>query len=153
MKLIEIELFQVVILEKSLTQIIVLREKGGERIFPIYIGFNEAMAIDRKLNNRQVPRPLTHDLLQTIIERLGGKLERIVINDLQEQTFFARLDIRHETEIVEVDSRPSDAIALAVRVGAPIFVAERILVETQSGGSMPGPGTIPTIEPPQDAKP
>lgn len=131
MKLVEIELFQIIILEKSPSQIIVLREKGGGRSFPIYIGFNEAIAIDRKLNNRRVPRPLTHDLLQNVVVKLGGALERIVINDLQDQTFFARLDIRRDGELIEVDSRPSDAIALAVRVEVPIFAAEHVLAATQ----------------------
>ena len=125
--LIEVELYQIVITEGSATQGIVLKEKSGERSFPIFIGYNEAMAIDRKIKDFQVPRPLTHDLLQSVIEKMGGKLERIVLNDLREGTYYALLVIQHEGQAVEVDSRPSDAIALAVRMDVPIFVDDQVL--------------------------
>ncbi len=125
--LIEVELYQIVITEGSATQGIVLKEKNGERSFPIFIGYNEAMAIDRKIKDFQVPRPLTHDLLQNVIEKMGGKLERIVLNDLREGTYYALLIIRHDGQAVEVDSRPSDAIALAVRMDVPIFVDDQVL--------------------------
>lgn len=130
--LIEVELFQVIITEGSPTQVIVLRERGGDRFFPIFIGYNEAMAIDRKLKDAQVPRPLTHDLLHNIIEQMGGKLSRIVVNDLREETYFAILEIRRGDEIIEIDSRPSDAIALAVRTTVPIFVEDKVLNRASS---------------------
>ena len=130
--LIEVELFQVIITEGSPTQVIVLRERGGDRFFPIFIGYNEAMAIDRKLKDAQVPRPLTHDLLHNIIEQMGGKLSRIVVNDLREETYFAILEIRRGDEIIDIDSRPSDAIALAVRTTVPIFVEDKVLNRASS---------------------
>lgn len=125
--LIEVELYQIIITEGSPTQGIVLKEVNGDRSFPIFIGYNEAMAIDRKIKDFQVPRPLTHDLLQNVIEKMGGRLERIVLNDLKEGTYFALLSIRHDGNLVEIDSRPSDAIALAVRMTVPIFVEEGVL--------------------------
>ena len=133
--LIEFELFQVIISEGSQTQVIVVRENGGERFFPIYIGHNEAMAIDRKLNEVQVPRPLTHDLLHNVIEQMGGKINRVVVNDMREDYYLALLEIRRGEEMINVDSRPSDAIALAVRAGCPIYVEEQVLNALQSRGS------------------
>ena len=126
--MVEVELARVVIQETSDAQIVVLREKGSERAFPIVIGIFEAAAIDRKLNDRSVPRPMTHDLLENVIRQLGVKLERIVVNDLRENTFYAKLHLRKESggELVEVDSRPSDSIALAVRMDVPIYVEEQV---------------------------
>jgi uncharacterized protein len=132
--LIEVELFQVIITEGSQTQVIVLREKGGDRFFPIFIGYNEAMAIDRKLKDIHVMRPLTHDLLHNIIEGMGGTLARIVVNDLRDDTYYAQLEIHRGEEIVQVDSRPSDAIALAVRTPVPIFVEEHVLNKASVAG-------------------
>ena len=133
--LIEVELFQVFITEGQLQQVIVLKERGGERYFPIFIGYNEAMAIDRKLNDRQVPRPLTHDLLHNVIEQMGGKLSRIVVNDLVESTYYAVLEIQRGDQTIDIDSRPSDAIALAVRTTVPIFVEDKVL---NRASSVPG---------------
>jgi hypothetical protein len=133
--LIEFELFQVIITEGSQTQVIVVREKGGERFFPIYIGHNEAMAIDRKLNDVEVPRPLTHDLLFSVIGSMGGKLTRVVINDMHDDYYLALLEVARGNETITVDSRPSDAIALAVRAGCPIYVEEQVLNTLQSRGS------------------
>ena len=132
--LIEVELFQIIITEGSQTQVIVLREKNGDRFFPIFIGYNEAMAIDRKLKDFQVPRPLTHDLLHNIIEGMGGKLARIVVNDLRDDTYFALLEIHRGDDIIQVDSRPSDAIALAVRTPVPIYVEEHVLNKASVAG-------------------
>jgi bifunctional DNase/RNase len=132
--LIEVELFQVIITEGSLTQVIVLREKNGDRFFPIYIGYNEAMAIDRKLKDIPVPRPLTHDLLHNIIEGMGGTLQRIIVNDLREDTYYALLEIHRGEEVVQVDSRPSDAIALAVRTPVQIYVEEYVLNKASVAG-------------------
>ena len=132
--LIEVELFQVIITEGSQIQVIVLREKGGERFFPIFIGFNEAMAIDRKLKDTKVARPLTHDLLYNIIEQMGGTLARIVVNDLRDETYYAVLEIHRDGEVIKIDSRPSDAIALAVRTSVPIFVDEQVLNKASVAG-------------------
>lgn len=99
----------------------------GRRRLPILIGPFEAQAIVYPLDGVQPDRPMTHDLLRAMVERLGGRLDRVVIDDLWNTTYYAKLYIRRGPEEMEVDSRPSDAIALAVRFEAPIFVSERIL--------------------------
>ena len=121
------ELSRIVISEHGENQIIFLREKNGDRTFPILIGINEAMAIDRRLKGKESPRPMTHDLLCNIMKALGGELEKIVIRDLQDHVFFATLHIRHGEEVVHVDARPSDAIALGVAYDTPIFVNEHVI--------------------------
>jgi uncharacterized protein len=123
------ELTRIIINESSDSHIIFLKEVDGERMFPIVIGFFEASSIERRVKNVTTQRPLTHDLLANAIDLLGGDLQDIYINELREHTYFAKLRIRHDGEIVEVDSRPSDAIALAVTVDVPIFVADDILDE------------------------
>ena len=121
------ELSRIIISETSDQQVIVLKEKDGERSFPIIIGIFEAVAIDRRLKGFELPRPLTHDLLAGVIAEMGGTVERIVVNDLRDSTFFARVHIRQDGRAVEVDSRPSDAIALAVRVECPVYVEDSVL--------------------------
>lgn len=118
-------------------RIVVLKEVARERYLPIVIGVPEADAIAIKLQNHEVPRPLTHDLLASVISTLGGRVTHIVVNDLSGETFFARIVLDVDGRHVEVDSRPSDAIALAVRAGVPIFVDEAVLdrgaVESDEG--------------------
>jgi uncharacterized protein len=126
---VQVELKRIIITETSDQQFIFLKEVDGERVLPILIGSAEALAIDSRIRGAQFPRPQTHQLLANVIEQLGGKLERIVINDLQNHTFYARLVIRHEGHSIEIDSRPSDAIALGVAHQVPIFVAEHVLDE------------------------
>lgn len=126
---VQMELHKIIISEMQDQQIIVLKEVDGERKFPIVIGSPEAMAIDRRLKGIPTPRPMTHDLLANVIESMGGHIDRIEINDLQEHTFFARIHIRQGMKRVEVDSRPSDAIALGIASEVPIFVAEHVLAE------------------------
>jgi hypothetical protein len=111
------------------SQIIVLKEVDGERKFPIVIGSSEAMAIDRRLKSIPTPRPMTHDLLASVIEQLGGVIDHIEINNLQEHTFYAQIHIRRNGDMVEIDSRPSDAIALGIATSVPIYVAEHVLDE------------------------
>jgi hypothetical protein len=123
------ELNKIIISEMQDQQIIVLKEVDGDRHFPIVIGSSEAMAIDRRLKGIPTPRPLTHDLLASVIEHLGGTLERIEINHLQDHTFFAQIHIRQDGQVIEVDSRPSDAIALGIANSVPIYVAEQVLDE------------------------
>jgi len=109
-------------------QIIYLKEEEGERILPVIIGIPEVNAIKMKLSGLEMPRPLTHDLIGTIVEALGGKVLRVLIDKLQENTFFAKVVVRKETgEEVFVDARPSDSIAIALRTEAPIFVDEKVL--------------------------
>ncbi|MBL8749464.1 MAG: bifunctional nuclease family protein [Planctomycetes bacterium] len=131
MDLVEVELARVVIHQKGDQQYIHLRERRGSRGFPIVIGFNEVEEINRKLCGVQPPRPLTHDLVGRILSSLGYRLQRVVINELREGTFYAMLSLvprdggKSETERT-VDCRPSDAIALAVQTGAPILVARDV---------------------------
>lgn len=108
-------------------RVVVLKEKGSERYLPIWIGNNEADAIVIQLQNVPVPRPQTHDLLKSVIGELGAKVTRVVVSDLAEDVFYARVHIDVDGKQVEIDSRPSDAIALAVRVQAPIFADETVL--------------------------
>ncbi len=124
---VEMELSQIIIQENSEQQIIVLKEKFGDRSFPIVIGISEALAINRRLRGELPARPMTHDLLFNVIVDLEGQLEKIVINDLRDHTFYARLLIRRGKDLIEVDSRPSDAIALGVVNSMPVFVAEHVL--------------------------
>jgi len=126
-KSVRMELHQIVIREMQDSQIIVLKEVDGERNFPIVIGSNEALAIDRRLKGLPTLRPMTHDLLATVIEQMGGTVERIEINDLEEHTFFALIHIRRNGEVLQIDSRPSDAIALGIATTVPIYVAEHVL--------------------------
>ncbi len=108
-------------------QVIVLKEIDGQRSFPIMIGTHEALAIDRRLKGLPTPRPMTHELLANVIDALGGQLESVLINDIHDHTFIATLFINRSGEIIEVDSRPSDAIALGVAFETPIYVADRVL--------------------------
>jgi len=124
---VQMELNKIIISEMQDSQIIVLKEVDGERNFPIVIGSSEAMAIDRRLKGVQTPRPMTHDLLATVIEQMGGTIERIEITDLQDHTFFAQIHVRQNGDIIQIDSRPSDAIALGVATSVPIYVADHVL--------------------------
>jgi len=121
------ELQKIIISETQNEQIIVLKEVDGERHFPIMIGTSEADAINRRLNGFVMPRPMTHDLLASAIEKLGGKLERIEITNLANRTFFAKLVIEQDGQSIEIDSRPSDAIALGISNSVPIYVAAHVL--------------------------
>lgn len=126
--MVEMELNKIVIDEKRHDQVIVLKEKGGNRILPIVIGLNEASAIKLKISGFTPPRPLTHDLLHDTIKNLEANIEKIIIDKLEENTFHAKLVIKTnsgQTKIV--DARPSDSIALAVRAHAPIFVEDEVI--------------------------
>ena len=130
---VHMELKRIVINEVHDQQVIMLREVDGERSFPIVIGIFEATSIDRRVKGIQSPRPLTHDLLASVIDNLGGDLQDIFISELNEHTYFAKLRIRKDGELIEVDCRPSDAIALAVTAKVPIFVAEGVIEEASGG--------------------
>jgi bifunctional DNase/RNase len=108
-------------------RVVMLKEKTGSRFLPIWIGHFEADAIAIPMQNVPVSRPLTHDLLGRVVESLGAKLTQIVINDLADETFYARLVLDQNGQHLEIDSRPSDAIALAIRAKVPIFVEEAVL--------------------------
>jgi hypothetical protein len=127
--MVEVELSRIIINERSEQQVIVLKEKDGQRAFPILIGIYEATAIDRGIKEYRTPRPLTHDLVCSILRRLETEIDRVIVSDLRNQTFYAKLILRRDDQRVEIDSRPSDAIAIAVQSGAPIFVEEKVLDE------------------------
>ena len=131
------ELSRIIISEINDQQVIYLKEVDGERMFPILIGIFEATSIDRRVKGIDAPRPLTHDLLVNSVESIGGEFQDVVISELKEHTYFAKLRIRHEGELVEVDSRPSDAIAVAVTCDPPlpIYVAEDVLNDVIGGGA------------------
>jgi uncharacterized protein len=112
--------------------IIVLRDQEGHRILPIWVGVFEANAIALQIENVQTPRPMTHDLLKNIIDDLSAQVERIVVTELKENTFYALIHLRTNGHSIEVDARPSDAIALALRTHSPIFVEEAVILNARS---------------------
>ena len=124
-------------------RVVILKEKSFERYLPIWIGPAEADAIAVKLQDVSVPRPLTHDLLRSVIDTLGATVDHIVVCDLKNDTFFAKIHLRVNSKMMEIDSRPSDALALAVRVSAPIYVDESvmekagILLDKETGKAIP----------------
>jgi bifunctional DNase/RNase len=107
--------------------VVILREKGGNRLLPIWIGQPEAESIVMEINGVRPPRPLTHDLCKRLITRLGGSLRRVQITKVQENTYFAELHISRGEDVIQVDARPSDSIAIALRLSAPIFAQESLL--------------------------
>jgi uncharacterized protein len=129
--LVQMSLARIVIVdsEDEKMSMIVLREADGERAFPILIGVHEAYAIDRRTKGIAVQRPLTHDLIERVIDEVDCQLEKIVISELRDSTFYAKLVLRRNGELLEVDSRPSDAIAVGAGTAVPIFVDESVLDE------------------------
>jgi uncharacterized protein len=123
------ELKRIIISEIHEQQVILLKEVDGDRNFSIMIGIFEATSIDRRVKHLPSPRPLTHDLVTGAIDALGGELRDIYISELRDHTYYAKLRIRQNGEMVEVDCRPSDAIALAVTASVPIYVSEDVLEE------------------------
>ena len=113
----------------SSSPIVILKVEDENRYLPIWIGQPEARSILMKLQNQEFTRPLTHDLAVNLVTELGGTLERVTVTELRDSTFFATLQVEIDGRIVEVDSRPSDAIAIAVRAGTPIFAADEVIEE------------------------
>jgi len=128
--MVEMALNKIKIDESRNEQVIVLKEKTGNRLLPVVIGIAEVNAIKLKLSGIKPPRPLTHDLMISIVENLGAKLQKVLIDRLQNNTFFAKLflSVNGSKEIL-IDARPSDSVALALRAGIPIFVEEEVLKE------------------------
>ena len=112
--------------------IVILRDKDGQRVLPIWVGVFEANANALQIESVQTPRPMTHDLLKSVIDELGGRLERIVVSELKDNTFYATLRLRSQRGALTLDARPSDAIALALRSGARIFVEEAVIQSARS---------------------
>ena len=128
---VQVELSKIIINEAVDQQIIVLKELNGDRSFPIVIGMSEAMAIERRSKGIELPRPMTHDLLASVIEQMEGKIEKVVISDLANGTFYALLHVEVDGNKLEIDSRPSDAIALSAGTDVRLFVDEEIFQKTQ----------------------
>jgi len=126
---VHMELKRIIISDIHEQQVIVLKEAEGERTFSIMIGLFEAASIDRRVKKMDSPRPLTHDLITSVVEQMGGELSDIYISELRDHTYYAKLRIKNNGELVEIDSRPSDAIAVAVTANVPIYVAEDVLDE------------------------
>ena len=118
--LVQMELQRIIISDIRDHQVVFLHEVDGERTFPILIGIFEATSIDRRIKGEIPPRPLTHGLLRNVVEEMGGEVQDVVINSLQEHTYYALIRIRKDGELIQVDSRPSDAIALAVQYTPPL---------------------------------
>ena len=122
--------------------VVILQEKDGERILPIWIGRPEAESIAAHLDGVETRRPMTHDLIQSVLTALGGTVERVEVTHVVEGTFFARLMLNRGGELSAVDARPSDSIAIAIRLDAPIFVADELLADSEiphvAGPSIPG---------------
>jgi bifunctional DNase/RNase len=126
------------------TPVVILQEEDGERTLPIWIGASEANAIALELQGVRPERPLTHDLMKLLVSGLGGELRRVVIASLRENTYLAQLLIYRGTDVFEVDARPSDSIALALRMNSPIFLNEELLQRDPSGeATPPQPATDP----------
>lgn len=139
---VEVRVHGLILEHKSQQNIVVLRELEGERILPIWIGPGEAQAIRRILSEEPFPRPLTHDLLQMVVEGLKAKVSRVVITDLKENTFYASVFIERDGEVLAIDARPSDSVAVALRAKAPILVNAKLLQfppreEESEGGEDP----------------
>ncbi len=131
--MVEMELNKIVIDEKRHEQLIVLKEKNGERLLPIVIGLAEASAIKLKISGFEPTRPLTHDLLYTTIKYLEANTEKIIIDKLEENTFHAKIVLKSSSGNEKIiDARPSDSIALAVRSHAPIFVEDEIIKQSET---------------------
>ncbi len=124
---VEVELTRVLIRETDDTHVVELKEKDGSRVFPIMIGIVEAAAIERRLMGQVPPRPQTHELLESVVQEVGWRLDHVMISDLQDHTFFAKIVLGRGEERVEIDARPSDAIALACASEAGIYVTEAVL--------------------------
>jgi bifunctional DNase/RNase len=130
--LVEMELNKIIIDEKHPDQVIVLKEKHGERVLPIVIGVSEISAIKLKVSGIVPPRPMTHDLLVSVVSSLAARFEKILIDKLADGTFYAKLVLVSAAgEEVLIDARPSDSIALAVRVKVPIFVDDDVIKRAQ----------------------
>jgi bifunctional DNase/RNase len=128
------------------TPIIILRDKDGHRVLPIWVGMFEANAIALQIENVTTPRPMTHDLLKNVIQDLHGRIEKVVVSDLKENTFYALIYLRVNGDTIAVDSRPSDAIALALRARAPIFVEETVIDNAKTVDLAPDKGDAERLQ-------
>ncbi len=126
--------------------IVILRDKTGKNILPIWVGIFEANAIASQIENVETPRPMTHDLVKNLIDNFNGEVKKIVITDLEESTFYASIHININDKISTVDSRPSDAIAIALRAKAPIFAEQEIIEQAKNSDIKPPAGESDRLE-------
>lgn len=158
-KMIKVEIDSIRVSLMSQDRVVVLKDQSSDRYLPIWIGPFEAEAIRVELQGVEVTRPLTHDLLKSVIIQLGGEVEQILINDLRNDTFFARLEVKSNGRTIEIDSRPSDAIALAVRLKVPIFVEDTVMdkaaikPEEDITNELALPGSVKESETPSEEAP
>lgn len=150
MKVVEVRVHGLVVENKTHQHVVVLQELGGTRVLPIWIGPAEAAAIQRMLTDESFPRPLTHDLISLVVEGLKARVTRVVIADLRENTFFATLFIERDKDVLKIDARPSDSIAVALRSKAPLFVNDELLREPAElqEGVEDGAESVPLSPPP-----
>ena len=127
MELIACDLNRIIINESNDQQVIFLKEKGSARNFPIVIGMYEAWTINNTIKGIRAPRPLTHDLIVNIITGMGAKMTRVIVTKLEEGTYYAVLEVQKDGKTYEIDARPSDAIAVSLKMGAPIFVSKDVI--------------------------
>ena len=123
----EFKIFSLMLIPMPAQYVIYLEEVGGTRLIPIWIGVNEGNAIVYKLQDEKLPRPMTHDLMYNILRTSNMRIEKITVSDLKENTYYAEIDMWHQEENYTIDSRPSDAIALAVRMESPIYISQTVL--------------------------
>src|SRR5215213_9581556 len=128
------------------TPIVILRDKDGQKVLPIWVGIFEANAIALQIENIATPRPMTHDLLRNVIHDLKASVEKIVVCDLQENTFYAMIYLGLNGDNLVIDARPSDAIALALRTRAPIFVEDRVIDNAKTIDFAPGKGDAERLQ-------
>jgi bifunctional DNase/RNase len=129
-KMIEVTVSGLGINGSSNSPVVILKEKNGSRVLPIWIGHNEASAIAMELAGVKFKRPLTHDLLKMLLVSLNATLMKVVISELKENTYYAHLYLKHGNNSVSIDARPSDSIALALRMKAPVFTVDSLLTDT-----------------------
>ena len=129
MAVVEVKINGLAVDAQAKSHVVILKEKDGERVLPIWIGPAEAQAIARELAGQRFQRPLTHDLIASIVEGLKARVTRVVISELKDNTFFAQLLVDRDGAVVVIDARPSDSLAIALRCGADIFVNEKLLSE------------------------
>ena len=129
MAVVEVKINGLAVDAQAKSHVVILKEKDGERVLPIWIGPAEAQAIARELAGQRFQRPLTHDLIASIVEGLKARVTRVVISELKDNTFFAQLLVDRDGAVVVIDARPSDSLAVALRCGADIFVNEKLLSE------------------------
>lgn len=145
-EMLEVKVVHLGLDRSSNTPVVILQEKDGERVLPIWIGPSEASAIAMELAGVKFSRPLTHDLVKQIILGLGGEVTKVSITRVKENTYFAEMEIHQDDTVVRIDARPSDSIAVALRLGSPIFTQEDLLGVTSIDLAETAPGETPDLD-------